>query len=420
MKPACEVVITGLGVVGPIGIGVEPFWAALIDGRSGIRRTVLLDGGGEPCPIGGEVRDFDPKRFVRQRKSLKVMSRDIQLAVAAASMACKDARLDVTPANPDRLGVIFGADLIPCELEEMVEAYRGCIVQGEFDFRLWGEKALAELFPLWMLKYLPNMPACHIAIEQDARGPNNSLTLAEASSLAAVGEAMRVIQRGQADAIIAGGASSRLHPTHWVRREIYELSARLEDPAAACRPFDADRDGTVLGEGAAAFLLERRSHAQARGATILARLLGYACAFEPGRRGLPPRGDAIRRAIREALREAGLRPAQIGHVNAHGASTSLDDQLEAQAIHDTLNGVPVTAPKSYFGNLGAGTGAVEMVVSVLACQKGLVPVTLNYHRPDPLCPVNVIRGEPLESRGPALILNHDRTGRGVALVLAAE
>ncbi len=409
-----------MGIVSPIGTGIEAFWSALTEGRSGVVATTRFDGGAAPCPIAGEVRDYDAKQYVRPRKNIKVMGRDIQLAMGAADMACKDARFDVSPVVPERLGVAFGADLIPCELDEMIDAYRGCIVDGKFDFARWGERAMSDLFPLWMLKYLPNMPACHIAISQDARGPNNSITLAEVSSLTAIGESFRVIERGQADAIVAGGTSSRIHPTFWVRRELYELSHRFEDPAAACRPFDADRDGMVFGEGAAAFVLEERQHALGRGARILARVLGHACTFEPQHDDAPPQGDAIRRAIRGALGEAGLGPSDLGHVNAHGASTPLDDQVEAQAIHDTLDGVPVTAPKSYFGNLGAGTGAVELAVSVLACQKGLVPATLNYQRPDPNCPVNVIHGEPLkQSRPTALVLNHVREGRATALVLAA-
>jgi len=177
----------------------------------------------------------------------------------------------------------------------------------------------------------------------------------------------------------------------------------------------------VHGEGSAAFILENRQHAEARGAKILARILGHACTFEPRRRGQALRGRAIRTAIRGALQDAGLQPADIGHVNADGLSTQLDDELEAQAIRDTLGDVPVTAPKSYFGNLSAGTGAVEMAASVLGLQKGLVPPTLNYERPDPDCPVNVVHGRPMENTTPtALVLNQSRVGQSVAMILAAR
>ena len=415
-----EVVITGIGVVSPIGIGIEQFWTSLCEGRSGVRPLRLLEGNDSSYGFGADVRNLNAKQFVRPRKSLKVMSRDIQLGVVAADLACTEAEFDSHPVDPERLGIVFGADMIMCDLDGLVDAYRGCMVDGKFDFSLWGQRALAEMFPLWMLKYLPNMAACHIGIAQDARGPTNSLTLAEVSSVSAVAEATRVIERGQADAMIAGGTSSRIHPTFWARRHIYQPSQRGDDPAAACRPFDADRDGMVHGEGAGAFILESRRHAEARGVKILARIGGFANTFEPRRRGQLLEGRAIRSSIRGALRNAGLRPDEIGHVNAHGLSTPLDDELEAQAIRDTLGDVPVTAPKSFFGNLAAGTGAVEMALSVLAFQKGLVPHTLNYQRPDPNCPINVIHGAPIEvSRPTALVLNQAHVGQSIAMVLTA-
>lgn len=413
-----EIVITGVGVVSPIGIGNDPFWASLLEGRSGVRSLGLFDDGDLPVTLGAEVREFHPQRYVRPRKSLKVMNRDIQLAFVAADLACTDAGFEQCRVDPERLGIVFGADMMACDLGEMVDAYRGCTVSGKFDFSLWGKRALEEMHPLWMLKYLPNMPACHIGIAQDARGPNNTLTLGEVSSLAAISEAIRVIQRGQADAMIAGGASSRLHPAVWMRNPVYQPSRRGHDPAGACRPFDADRDGMVHGEGAGAFVLEDRGHAEGRRATIRARILGHASTFEPRPRGHALRGTAIRAAIGNAIEDARLQPADVGHVNAHGLSTRLDDELEAQAIRDTLGDVPVTAPKSFFGNLGAGSGAVEAAVSVLAFQKGLVPHTLNYERPDPKCPVNVIHGEPMPLTKPAaLMLNHARVGQSAAMVL---
>jgi len=420
MASAREIVITGMGVVSPIGIGSEPFWTSLCEGRSGVRSLGMYADGDLPATIGARVVDLHPERHVRPRKALKIMSWDIQLGVVAADLACIDAALDSRSVGPERLGVLFGADMIPCDLKEIVAAYRGCMPTGEFDFRLWGEKALPEMFPLWMLKYLPNMPACHVGIARDARGPNNSLTLGEVSSLSAVAEAKRVIERGQADAMIAGGTGSRIHPLVWARHEVYHPSQRRDDPTRASRPFDADRDGMVHGEGAGAFVLEERSRAEARGAKVLARILGQASAFEPRGRGEPLEGHAIRASIRGALRAAGLEPRDVGHVNAHGLSTKIDDELEAQAIHDTLGDVPVTAPKSFFGNLAAGGGAVEMAVSLLALEKGLIPPTLNYEHPDPACPVNVIHGKPMGLSQPtALVLNHSRVGHSVALVLGA-
>jgi 3-oxoacyl-[acyl-carrier-protein] synthase II len=293
------------------------------------------------------------------------------------------------------------------------------LVDGQFRFDRWGPAAMADLFPLWMLKYLPNMPACHIGIAQDARGPNNTLTLGDVSSLSAIAEATRVLERGQADALIVGGVSSRLHPAVLIYTRVYDADRRGETPADACLPFDARRRGKTPGEGAAAFILEPREHATARGATALARVLGYAAAFEPAENGRPMQGTAIRRAILAALQDADIAAGDVGHVNANGAGTPLDDRIEAQAIRDTLGDVPVTAPKSFFGNLRAGAGAVELAVSLFALQSGLVPPVLNYERPDAQCPVNVVRDRPLETgKQIAMVLNHTRYGQAIAVVLA--
>ncbi len=419
MGPSREVVITGIGVVSPIGIGCEEFWSSLIQGRSGVRILHSWNGADAVPLIGSEVANFDPAKYVRPRKALKLMSRDIQLAFAAADMACTQAGLKEGQVDPERFGVEFGADLIAAELEEMVSAYQGCMKDGHFDFSLWGSQGLSNFYPLWMLKYLPNMPACQIAIVQDARGPNNTHTMGEVSALSALIEALRTIQRGQADAIIAGGVSCRNQPTVWARRKSYELSQRYDDPAAACRPFDADRDGMVFGEGSAAFLLESRQHATARGAKIYARILGAASSFEPLPRGAKAEGRAIRRTIRAAIHDAGLEPADVGHVKADGLGTIHEDRIEARAIRDLLGEVPVTAPKSFFGNLSAGSGAVELAVSVLALQRGTVPPVLNYHRPDPECPINVIRDQPIAVARPvALVLSHSRIGHSMGLVVA--
>jgi 3-oxoacyl-[acyl-carrier-protein] synthase II len=348
------------------------------------------------------------------------MGRDVQLGVAAAELACTDAKIIGGGIDPERLGVVFGADMMVSELEELVNAYRACIVDGRMAIEAWGRKALPEMFPLWMLKYLPNMPACHIGIAQDARGPNNSHTLGEVSSLTALAEASHVIRRGQADVMVTGGASSRIHPLTMTRYCSRPMSRRSSEPATACRPFDADRDGMVLGEGAAAFVLETGQRAKARGATVHARILACANAFEPSDSGQVRRGDGIRRVIRKALDAARLTPSDVGHVNAHGLSTAEDDRLEAQAIRDVLGEVPVTAPKSFFGNLGAGTGAVEMAVSILALHNKLVPATLNYQHPDPACPICVVHGAPMPNPKPvALVLNHSYTGQAAAVLLAS-
>jgi len=416
-----EVVITGLGVVSPIGIGCRAFWDALCAGRSGVTRIDVIGNQSWASSIGGVVRDFDAKDRVRPRKALKVMSRDIQMAFVAADMAVEMSGVTAGGVDPERFGIVFGADLIPCELDEISGAIRSCIVDGHFDFSLWGERASSELYPLWLLKYLPNMPACHIGIAHDARGPNNSLTLAEVSGLASLVEAVRVIQRGEADVMIAGGTGSRINPSIWVREKAYELSKRCNEPERACRPFDASRDGMIHGEGAGAVVLERRDHAMARGARILARILGFACTFEPRRLHRPVEGKAIRQAIRSSLKMADLSPSDIGHVNAHGLSTVDDDVAEASAIRAELGNVPVTAPKSFFGNLAAGTGIVEMAASILAFAEKKIPFTLNYELPDPRCPIDVVAQKPRPLGIPtAVVLNHSRIGQAISVVLAAE
>lgn len=419
MHSGREVLITGLGVVSPIGIGQEAFWQSLLEGRSGVHRLTAWQVPEGLPPFGAEVPDFDPKLYVRPRKSLKVMCRDIQLGFAAAELAWTDAQLPAQPPEPERVGVVLGADMIQCEPEELAPAFSACLEDGRFEFRHWGPRAMAEMFPLWMLKYLPNMPACHIGIARDARGPTNTILLGEVSSLAALGEAFRSIQRGQADVMIAGGTSSRIHPTLYIRSPLWEVSRRAEAPESACRPFDRDRDGLVHGEGSAAYILESADHARARGARIRARVLGYAEAMEPRPNRGPITGRGIERAIQSALERAGIAPAELGHVNAHGMSTHHDDRVEAQAICRTLPNVPVTAPKSFFGYLGAGSGAVEMAASVLAFQHQLIPPTLNYATPDPECPIPVVSGSPKPlGPGVAMVLSHATTGQATALILA--
>ena len=205
-----------------------------------------------------------------------------------------------------------------------------------FEYPKWGTRITEEMFPLWMLKYLPNMPACHIAIGRDARGPNDSVTVEGTSGLTALAEAARVIERGQADVMITGCTSSRVHPQVWAKEEAYHLSHRINDPAGACRPFDADRDGTVHGEGAGAVIIEERSLAEARGARILATVRGFSSTFFARFPGQPPSKDVVRRAIQAVLADARMSPAEIGHVNADGLGTVDDDRVEAEAIAETL------------------------------------------------------------------------------------
>jgi 3-oxoacyl-[acyl-carrier-protein] synthase II len=417
-----EIVITGVGAASPIGIGYDAFLQSLNQGTSGVRRLRVFDSPEFPVRVGAEVVGFDPKLHVAARKNLKVMSRSIQLAFASAQLAVAQARLSSSGVDPERFGVVFGADMMQLEPNELVDAFRPCVAEGKFDYAQWDERTMGEMFPLWMLKYLPNMPACHVAIAHDARGPNNTIVLGDASSLLAIAEGMRVIQRGATDVMIVGGTGSRIHPMTWAFRDNIQLcSPRTEQPEEVSRPFDSGHDGMVYGEGAAAYVLESRKSAEARGARIIARILGFGNTFEACTPGKTFPGQAIRSAIRRALAEAEMQPADIGHVNAHGLSTQLHDRAEADAIRDTLGDVPVTALKSYFGNLGAGSGAVEMLGTIAAFETGRVPRTLNYEQADPACPINVVGGESLGGqRKTAVVLNQTSMGQSVAMILSAE
>ena len=421
MSEASQIVITGIGVVSPIGIGIEPFWKSLHEGTSGVRLDSRLQGTEMPVRFGGEIIDFDGKLYVTPRKSLKVMSREIQIAFSAAAMATQQAGITSDTVDPDRFGVVFGSEMSYGPPEELIDVYQHCKVDGKIDPGLWPEQAMRKNFPLWMLKFLPNMAACHIGIAYDARGPNNSITHGDVSSLLAMTEALHIIRRGHADVMIVGGFGARLNLTQLQYRGDANLSHRENDPAAASRPFDADRDGMVNGDGAGALVLERREHAERRGATVLATVRGVGDSFEPRLTPKPATGIAIRRSIQHCLADAGLAADQIGHVSAHGVSTIHDDPLEAQAIRDCLSDVPVTAFKSYFGNLGAGCGAVETVASVLALQHNEVPRTLNYETADPECPVNVVHGESLVGAKPtAMILSQAGTGQAAAIILSRD
>ena len=346
--------ITGVGVLCPIGIGRHAVWRAIEHGQSGIRRLGRFDTSALPVRIGGEVLDFEPKRLVTQRKSLKVMARDAQLGVAGSVLACQDAGIISGTVDPAVLGWFWERTAFAERLRTARSRTASALSQDSSSSAAGREEGFPAMFPL----SFPHGSAqydrvAHLDIAHDARGPNNTIHHGEVSSLLAVIEATRVIERGWADAMIAGGASSQMHPTDWVRHCLSgRLSTRQGDPASVMRPFDADRDGEAWGEGGAAFVLETRQHAEARGATILARVIGSATTFEPS---VVQRtsGSGLRRAIVLALAQSRVRSGEVAYIKAHGLSTVEDDSVEARAIRDVLPSVPVTAPKSYFGNLGA-------------------------------------------------------------------
>lgn len=393
MSSPRRAVLTGIGVACSIGLTPEGYWKALRESRSGIRRISQFDASGLPVQIGGEVEKFDAKKYIdkKERKSLKVMARSIQLAVAAAQLALDDGRVDKECLDPTRFGVEFGASLIASELEELGVAAQlsGNGQIGTVDLERWGGEGLKHITPLWMLKYLPNMLACHVSILHNAQGPSNTVTQSDVAGLLALGEAYRILMRDQADFFLVGGAESRINPLSMVRQSMFQpLSRRNDAPEKACRPFDRERDGMVLGEGAGVFVLEDVEHARRRGARIYAEILGFGAAFDACRDG-----SGLARAIRAALADAGVDRDAIGHVNAHGVATEKADVWEACGIAEVFGPrnprVPVFAAKSYIGNLGAGADTAELAASLLALQQGVLPRTLNHEDPDPACPIYV-------------------------------
>ncbi len=329
--------------------------------------------------------------------------------------------------DPTRIGVDLGAGLISTELDELAPAIdAGYQSNGTFDYGAYAREGIGMITPIWLLKYLPNMLATHISILLDCQGPSNTITEAEAASNVAIGEAARIIARGRADVMITGGADSKIHPLSLVRMSLLDQMTHWRgDPIAACRPFDAARDGWVPGEGAGIVILEEYEHAKARGARIYGEILGFGsgCDASP-QGGLDPDGIGTEIAIRAALRDAKLAPREIGHVNAHGSATVVSDLAEARAFGRVFgegpgSGVPITALKGYFGNIVSGCGAVELIASLLGVNRGLIPSALNCDEVDPAFgALDLVMGAPRRSSNPIFLnTNLTRHGQAAALVI---
>ncbi|MGC1273029.1 MAG: beta-ketoacyl-[acyl-carrier-protein] synthase family protein [Planctomycetaceae bacterium] len=425
-----RIVITGLGVVSPLGLGPDSFWAKLSQGQSGIH-AVGPEATAAPGNVGAEVPGFSedvtkeimPKK---QRKFVRVMCREIELGVVAALSAVTHSGIDLDAIDHERFGVDFGANLMfspPSVLKDACWSVSEDTPHGrQFVYDRWGGQGMSVLEPLWLLKYLPNMPACHIGIAVDARGPNNSLTLDDASGNLAVGEASRIIQRDRADVMIAGTTGTKLHPVKTMHAALWKDLAHGEGaPDTWCRPFDVGHTGEVVAEGACALLLEHIEHAERRGATVFGEILGLgsSCATLPD--GTADTTSALSNAIRAALHDAGLAPEDVGHINAHGVAIPRIDAAEAAAIRRIFPaGVPVTGLKSYLGNAGAGSGVLELVGSLLGLRNGVIPKTLNFERPDPDCPLDVVGGEHRPTTNDVFLnINVTRAGQASALVVRA-
>jgi 3-oxoacyl-[acyl-carrier-protein] synthase II len=400
-----RVVITGLGVVTPAGIGAAALWDGLLAGKGFVSKVSVFDPGGFDCRIGGELADFSARNFVPKdyRKAVKVMARDIEIAVAAADSAFRDAGLRTkgiaeggaeTPAK--RLGCNIGAGLICTDLDELGMAVSTAVRDGKFDIRAWGEQGMNNLTPLWLLKYLPNMLACHVTIIHGCQGPSNTITCGDASSHLSIAEAARWIQRGAADAVIAGGAESKLNPMGMLRQGMLgRLCDTCNDrPQEACRPLDAGHRGTVIGEGGGLVVLESYEHAEARGARIYAEVVGRGAACDPGGIDVKrPTAGSLELAVRNALRDAGLDASAIGAIIAHGTGVSGEDACEgaawAAALGDVAAKAPAMAITGAVGSLFAGAGGVSVAMAALALKNRLLPPTVNFSAPCDGCGLNL-------------------------------
>jgi 3-oxoacyl-[acyl-carrier-protein] synthase II len=393
--PERRVAITGLGAVTAAGVGMAALWDALLEARPCVKTIAGFDASHFSCHLGGELEaDFSARTFVPKdyRKAVKVMARDIEIAVAAADQAFRDAGLATAgtggdgPTVPsDRLGCNIGAGLICSDLNELGAAVNSAVTDGKFDMRKWGSGGMNNLTPLWLLKYLPNMLACHVTIIHAAKGPSNTITCGDASGHLTVGEATRLVARGDADVVIAGGAESKLNPMGLLRQGLLgRLCTRGGDsPALACRPFDTQACGTVIGEGGGLLILEALDHAVARGARIYAEIVGFGAACNPGGLDvLKPTDGGLDLAVAKALADAGADAKDVDVIVAHGTAVPGEDRCEAEAWHralgDAAGQAPATAVTGAIGSLFAGAGGVELAVAAMALHTGTVPPTVNF------------------------------------------
>ena len=390
-----RVVITGMGCVTPLGIGIEENWEGLVQGRSGIEPIQEKSLEGAPVRAAGFVKDLDPLRYVRTRKLLKYMSRDVVLGVAAARMALDDAGLE----GGEGLGLYVGCGLPPFRASAFWEAVRASADdQGRFSLSRFAEHGRLLIDPMLATRIFPNLVLSFVSINEGITGENLILSGFSSEGAQAMGEAFLAVREGRARAILAGASDSRVNPegiAYLVRRGI--LSTSTGEARTLSRPFDRLRDGAVLSEGAGFLVLEGLDHARSRGARIRAEVLGYGTApcFE-ARAGVPaPAGPAL--ALTRALASTGLAPRDVDFLNPEGASGRREDAREADAIHTGFGGqageIPVSATKSMTGHMMAAAGAVEAIFTAMALQEGMIPPTINQEHPDPECSLDTVPGE---------------------------
>lgn len=385
-----RVVVTGLGLLTPCGVGVEKSWSALVTGQSGVRPVTLFDASGFEARIAGEVRDFQVADFIERREARR-MDRFQHLAVAAAEMAMQQSGLRVTPENADRIATIVGTGI-------------GGIGSLEATHTTLMERGPDRVSPFFILQMIGNLAAGYITMRFGLKGPSWASNSACSTSAHAIGEAMRGIERGEFDVALAGGSEAPVTPLAFAGfAAMKALSRRNDAPAKASRPFDADRDGFVISEGAAILVLEAAEHADARGARPLADLVGYGASSDAHHPTSPaPRHAGGQAAMRRALEDARLRPSDIGYLNAHATSTELGDQLEAEGICDVfgedVRRLAVSATKSMTGHMNGAAGAAEAAITILALERGVLPPTINVDRQSPTIPLDVIPNVARERR----------------------
>jgi 3-oxoacyl-[acyl-carrier-protein] synthase II len=377
-----RVVVTGLGLITPLGTGIQKTWEGICKGASGIDRITTFDTSEFPVQIAGEVKDFNPEDFI-ERKEIKKMDVFIQYALSAGSMAIEDAGLKITEENADRVGVIVGAGIGGIHT---IERYHSVLLEN-------GQRRIS---PFFIPMLITNLAAGQISMRFGARGPNSCVTTACAAGTHAIGDSFKIIQRGDADAMIAGGSESAITPlTIAGFANMKALSSRNDTPQKASRPFDVERDGFVIAEGAGIVVLEELEVALARRAKIYAEVTGYGMTADAYHMTAPdPEGRGVVNCMRVALRDAGIAPEAVNYINAHGTSTPYNDKHETSAIKhvfgEHVHQLAVSSTKSMTGHLLGAAGGVEAAFCALALSEGIIPPTINYEHPDPECDLDYV------------------------------
>ena len=378
MSSRRRIVVTGMGCLSPIGIGVETFWQSLLQGKNGVGRITSFDASELTSQIAAEIHDFNPDDFMHKKDS-KRMDRVLQFAVAAAKLALDDSGLAVTDANSERIGVSIGSGI-------------GGMATFEIQHRNLIEGGPRKVSPFFIPMMIPNMCSGQVSLTFGIKGPSFSVASACATGVNGIAQAMDVLLTGRADVMLAGGSESAICNVAMAGFcAMRAMSTRNDAPEKASRPFDKERDGFVMGEGAGVLVLETLEHAQARGAKIYAEMAGYGCTNDAFHITNPD-GKGAARAMQIALVDAGLKPEDVDYINAHATSTPVGDPMETQAIHEVFgtHKLAVSSTKSMIGHTLGATGALETICCVLAVQNDVVPPTINYEFPDPECPIDCV------------------------------